>query len=44
VKKVVDTEIRNFEEMKLGVLNAAEAAIKKKKRVLTDLIYKKKEF
>jgi hydrogenase expression/formation protein len=44
VKKVVDTEIRNFEEMKMGVMNAAEAAIKKKKRVLTDLIYKKKEF
>jgi hydrogenase expression/formation protein len=44
VKKVVDTEIRNFEEMKLGVLNAAEAAIKKKKRVLKNLTYKKKEF
>jgi len=28
----------------MGVLNAAEAAIKKKKRVLKNLTYKKKEF
>jgi len=35
VKKVVDTEKRNFEEMKEKVEMAADAAILKKKRVLT---------
>lgn len=34
VKKVVDTDMRDFEEMKEGVLRASEAAIKKKERVL----------
>jgi hydrogenase expression/formation protein len=37
VKKVVDTEIRNFDEMKEGVLKASEAAIRKKERVLEKL-------
>ena len=37
VKKVVDTGMRDFEEMKEGVLRASEAAIKKKERVLTRL-------
>ena len=33
VKKVVDTEVGDFEEMKKGVLRASEAAIAKKERV-----------
>jgi len=37
VKKVVDTDARNFEEMKEHVLNASEAAIRKKERVLGKL-------
>jgi hydrogenase expression/formation protein len=37
VKKVVDTEMRDFEEMKEGVLRASEAASKKKERVLRKL-------
>ena len=34
VKKIVDTDMRDFEEMKKGVLRASEAAIQKKQRVL----------
>ena len=34
VKKVVDTDVRDFEEMQEGVLRASAAAIKKKERVL----------
>lgn len=41
VKKVVDTTMRDFDEMKEGVLHASEAALQKKKRVLHDL--KKKQ-
>jgi hydrogenase expression/formation protein len=37
VKKVVDTGMRDFEEMKEGVLKASEAAIRKKERVLRRL-------
>ncbi len=37
VKKVVDVEMRDFEEMKNGVLKASEAAIRKKERVLAKL-------
>jgi hydrogenase expression/formation protein len=37
VKKVVDTEMRDFDEMKEGVLRASEAAIRKKERVLGKL-------
>jgi len=37
VKKVVDSDIRNFEEMKEGVLKASEVAIQKKERVLLKL-------
>jgi hydrogenase expression/formation protein len=37
VKKVVDTDVRNFDEMKEGVLKASEAAIQKKERVLEKL-------
>jgi hydrogenase expression/formation protein len=37
VKKVVDTDIRNFDEMKEAVLKASEAAIRKKERVLGKL-------
>jgi hydrogenase expression/formation protein len=37
VKKVVDTDPRNFEAMKEGVLHAAEAAMQKKARVLQKL-------
>jgi hydrogenase expression/formation protein len=40
VKKVVDSDIRDFEEMKTGVLRASEAAIQKKKRVLKKLLEK----
>jgi hydrogenase expression/formation protein len=41
VKKVVDTDMRDFEEMKEGVLKASEAAIRKKERVLSRLQNKK---
>jgi hydrogenase expression/formation protein len=37
VKKVVDTEIRDFDEMKEDVRRASEAAIRKKRRVLDRL-------
>jgi len=37
VKKVADTEARDFEEMKNGVVRASEAAIRKKERVLANL-------
>ncbi len=37
VKKVVDTSVRDFDEMKQGVLRASEAAIQKKQRVLARL-------
>ena len=37
VKKVVDTDTRDFEAMKEGVLHAAEAAMQKKERVLKKL-------
>lgn len=37
VKKVVDTDARNFDEMKKHVLKASEAAIRKKERVLEKL-------
>ncbi|MDD1694110.1 MAG: AIR synthase related protein [Methanoregula sp.] len=37
VKKVADTETRDFEEMKEGVMRASEAAIQKKQRVLERL-------
>jgi hydrogenase expression/formation protein len=37
VKKVADTEVRDFEEMKAGVVRASEAAIQKKQRVLSRL-------
>ncbi|MEI8331078.1 MAG: AIR synthase-related protein [Methanomicrobiales archaeon] len=37
VKKIVDTDPRNFEVMKEGVLHAAEAAMQKKTRVLEKL-------
>lgn len=41
VKKVVDTDARNFDEMKEHVLKASEAAIRKKERVLAKLREKK---
>ena len=41
VKKVADTEARDFEEMKRSVLRASEAAIGKKQRVLAKLKGKK---
>ncbi len=37
VKKVVDTEVRDFGEMKEAVLKASDAAIRKKERVLARL-------
>jgi hydrogenase expression/formation protein len=37
VKKVVDTDARNFDEMKENVLKASEAAMRKKERVLKNL-------
>jgi len=40
VKKVVDTEMRDFDEMKREVLRAADAAIAKKERVLKNLCLK----
>jgi hydrogenase expression/formation protein len=43
VKKVVDTSVRDFEEMKDGVLRASDAAIRKKKRVLNSLMHLKPE-
>ena len=42
VKKVVDTDVRDFEEMKKGVLHASESAIKKKQRVLKRLVPQKR--
>ncbi|MGA2912038.1 MAG: AIR synthase-related protein [Methanoregula sp.] len=42
VKKIVDTDTRDFEEMKEGVMHAAGAAIQKKQRVLKNLMDKKK--
>jgi len=41
VKKVADTESRDFDEMKEGVVRASEAAIKKKERVLAKLMKKR---
>jgi hydrogenase expression/formation protein len=38
VKKVVDSDVRDFEEMKKGVKRASEAAIQKKQRVLARLM------
>lgn len=43
VKKVVDTDVRDFEEMKKEVLRASEAAIKKKERVLKRFMSRKNE-
>ncbi len=40
VKKVVDTTMRDFDEMKEGVMRASEAALQKKKRVLSNLMKK----
>jgi hydrogenase expression/formation protein len=37
VKKVVDTDVRDFNEMKEKVMRASEAAIQKKQRVLANL-------
>jgi hydrogenase expression/formation protein len=37
VKKVADTDVRDFDDMKEGVLKASEAAIRKKERVLAKL-------
>jgi hydrogenase expression/formation protein len=37
VKKVVDTRVGDFEEMKKKVLQASEAALQKKHRVLSHL-------
>ncbi len=37
VKKVVDEDKRDFEEMKIGVARAAEAALAKKERILSRL-------
>jgi hydrogenase expression/formation protein len=42
VKKVVDSDVRDFEEMKKGVKRASEAAIQKKQRVLTRLMRERK--
>jgi hydrogenase expression/formation protein len=41
VKKVADTEPRDFEEMKANVLRASDAAIRKKERVLERLNVKR---
>jgi len=41
VKKVVDTDARNFDEMKENVRKASEAAIQKKERVLARLLNKR---
>ena len=43
VKKVVDTDVRDFEEMQEGVLRASAAAIKKKERVLARIRKEKPE-
>jgi len=40
VKKVVDTDSRDFDAMKEGVLHAADAAVQKKQRVLEKLLKK----
>ncbi|MDD1700411.1 MAG: AIR synthase related protein [Methanoregula sp.] len=42
VKKIVDSDMRNFDEMKKGVIRASEAAMQKKQRVLMTLMEKKK--
>ena len=42
VKKVVDSDMRDFDEMKKGVIRASEAAIQKKQRVLMTLMEKNK--
>jgi hydrogenase expression/formation protein len=42
VKKVVDTGMRDFEEMSKGVMRAADSAIQKKQRVLKNLVGKSK--
>jgi hydrogenase expression/formation protein len=42
VKKVVDTSMRDFEEMSRGVMRAADSAIQKKQRVLKNLVGKRK--
>ncbi|MCX6688547.1 MAG: AIR synthase-related protein [Methanoregula sp.] len=42
VKKVVDTDVRDFEEMKKDVKRASESAIKKKQRVLRQLMQERK--
>jgi len=42
VKKVVDSDVRDFEEMKKGILRASDAAIKKKQRVLSRLMPQRK--
>jgi hydrogenase expression/formation protein len=42
VKKIVDTDVRDFEEMKAGVTRASDAAIQKKQRVLRNLMERKK--
>jgi len=41
LKKVVDTYMGSFEEMKEGVRIAADAAIQKKERVMKNLMKKK---
>jgi hydrogenase expression/formation protein len=41
VKKVVDTDVRDFDEMKKGILHASDAAIAKKQRVLNRLMPQK---
>ena len=41
VKKVVDTDVRDFDEMKKGILHASDAAIAKKQRVLHRLMPQK---
>jgi hydrogenase expression/formation protein len=43
VKKIVDTTMRDFEEMKEGVMHAAKAAIQKKERVLQNLREKREK-
>ncbi|MEN6443358.1 MAG: AIR synthase-related protein [Methanoregula sp.] len=41
VKKVADTDVRDFDEMKKGILHASDAAIAKKQRVLHRLMPQK---
>ena len=43
VKKVVDSRVQNFEDMKEKVLHASESALRKKNRVLS-LLRKKQDF